>query len=550
MNMPQLRHDILDSYHDVLSGRLDRFPDYSWTGSDGRHNAIRCTRYLFEILLKWTPEQIKEQVTSKTFADHRLLGMLTRVYGTSPYAALNDAYPGVFKPWELRNSPLFYWTPETAINATRWLIEEKLEWDEDTMKQKITFQTFEAHRMSGMIALIYSGSAKSAVLAAYPHLQGNELVAMKRNFKQDAETNRQLVRDILEHELCWTPEDIRAQFSFQTFRDLKLDAFLNQAYGGSPFLALDAAYPGVYHPWELSKLPRNLRDYDTALAAVRWLLQDRLAWDAETIKANLSYETFTEHGLNGILGKHFGHSPFQALDAVFPGQFHPWELTVVPQRFWTDETVKQAMHWLIDEQLEIPRRLAPYVVKTETLKTYGIAGLIGNQATLQQALDLACSEEDPYTPLDVYRLVVDGDLPAYPPKFVEEHAQLLSTDGLRYVVEERLGWTPDEVRKGFNSKFLETYKLSRLPKFLGCTQFDLLDAAYPDIYKQWEMKSTPNKYWTQDVAITAVRWTLEEKCKLPKEEWTTRVTTEWLVSQKLDRILRYISMRELKQALK
>ena len=68
--------------------------------------------------------------------------MFSRVFNDSPFQALNAVYPNQFKEWELKFVPNKFWNKDTGIRATKWLIEEKLKWNEDDIKEKICIKVF------------------------------------------------------------------------------------------------------------------------------------------------------------------------------------------------------------------------------------------------------------------------------------------------------------------------------------------------------------------------------------------------------------------------
>ena len=71
------------------------------------------------------------------------------------WQAINAAYPNQFKEWELKNTPGNFWNEETGIQATRWLIEEKLKWNNNDIKEKISQKVFIDNELSGMIQQVY-----------------------------------------------------------------------------------------------------------------------------------------------------------------------------------------------------------------------------------------------------------------------------------------------------------------------------------------------------------------------------------------------------------
>lgn len=95
--------------------------DY-WTKEEG----ILATKWLIETKLKWTEDDIKKSFNKQIFADNDLYGMIQRCFNSSPYEALNTAYPGEFYAWEIPSVPLSFWSEENCIQAFIWLIDEKL----------------------------------------------------------------------------------------------------------------------------------------------------------------------------------------------------------------------------------------------------------------------------------------------------------------------------------------------------------------------------------------------------------------------------------------
>ena len=55
---------------------------------------------------------------------------------------MENAYPGKYKPWQLHYTTKMYWNLETAKEATKWLIEEKLMWDNEDVKKYLSLEIF------------------------------------------------------------------------------------------------------------------------------------------------------------------------------------------------------------------------------------------------------------------------------------------------------------------------------------------------------------------------------------------------------------------------
>ena len=68
--------------------------------------------------------------------------MISHIYKTNVWQAINTAYPNRFKEWELTRTSKHFWNQETAIQAIKWLIEEKLKWTKNDVKEKISYKVF------------------------------------------------------------------------------------------------------------------------------------------------------------------------------------------------------------------------------------------------------------------------------------------------------------------------------------------------------------------------------------------------------------------------
>ena len=106
-------------------------------------------------------------LTSNTFKDNRLGGLLYCVFFNSPYDALNYMYPGKFKIWEKCNIPKRYWENEDHVKeALQWLFEEKLNIFEDDTT--ITTKDFKKYHLSGLLVNRFKGSIYKAIDYMYP----------------------------------------------------------------------------------------------------------------------------------------------------------------------------------------------------------------------------------------------------------------------------------------------------------------------------------------------------------------------------------------------
>lgn len=140
--------NIEDIYQQILDGKRNNFPYYVWSEGDKEYWARRVTKYLIETVLMWDADEIKKGWDMNLIKKYKLGGMIALVYKSSPYAMLNDLYPGRFKKWELKYTPSNFWTEKTALEALRWTIEEKEKLTNEELLRVYDMEWMKQHRIS------------------------------------------------------------------------------------------------------------------------------------------------------------------------------------------------------------------------------------------------------------------------------------------------------------------------------------------------------------------------------------------------------------------
>ena len=129
--------------------------------------AKKATIWLFEEKLKWGDEQIKANLSLKLFIDNDLGYMINHLFNNSPFKAIDNAYPGKFHPWEFNWTPRNFWNLETAKEATIWLFEKKLKWDDEMIKTNISTRVFKENKLGGMLRIVFNNNCFKAINNAY-----------------------------------------------------------------------------------------------------------------------------------------------------------------------------------------------------------------------------------------------------------------------------------------------------------------------------------------------------------------------------------------------
>ena len=318
-----LQMDPVEVYKLVLSGTIARFPRRFFK-EDVFVNYKVCaiiTRYLIEEILKWDDEDIKNKLLKKTFYKNGLRGMIDIAFNSSPYKAIENCYPGRFKPWQLKSVPQRCWDKESAKEATKWLIEEILKWNDEDIKIKLCSKIFHKNGLGGMLQLLFNNSPYDAIENCYPgRFKPWEFKCIPNGY-WNKETAAKATRWLIEEKLKWTDEDIKNNLSCKTFHENGLFGMLVVVFNYIPYEVIENCYPGRLKPWEFKSVPNGYWNKETAAKATRWLIEEKLKWNDEDIIKKLSRDVFYENGLIGMLNIIFNGNSYEAISNAYPGKY-------------------------------------------------------------------------------------------------------------------------------------------------------------------------------------------------------------------------------------
>jgi len=86
-------YEDIEVYNMVRFGIIGRFPNNFWGGLDTYKTAKDLTRYMFENILEWSIEDIKNKATAYIFYENKLGNMLKTLFDNNLLDALLNAYP-------------------------------------------------------------------------------------------------------------------------------------------------------------------------------------------------------------------------------------------------------------------------------------------------------------------------------------------------------------------------------------------------------------------------------------------------------------------------
>ena len=312
--------DIIKMYKEILEGTRRGFINGVWQRPDAIPNAIKVTKYLIEEELKLSDKELKGRLSKNLFRENHLYGMLYNCFNDSPYQAINTAYPNKFKEWEFKKTTK-NWTKEMGIEATRWLIEEKLKLSEEELKEKLSVKLFKSNELGGMFYNCFNDSPYQAINLVYPNkFKEWEFNSVPKNF-WTKEKGAEATRWLIEEKLKLSDEELKEKLSYELFKHNGLGSMLRNCFNASPYQAINTAYPNKFKEWEFSVTPSNFWTKEKGIEATRWLVEEKLKLSYEGLEENLSFVLFDENGLRGMLQYCFDGSYKKALQETYPDKF-------------------------------------------------------------------------------------------------------------------------------------------------------------------------------------------------------------------------------------
>lgn len=312
---------IIEIYKEILRGDRKQFPKGTWQRPDSLINSKKCMKYLIEEKLKLSDDEIKENISTAFFKDNKLSTMLCSCFESSATKAIDFVYPKRFKEWEFKNTPMSYWNKEKAIEATRWLIEEKLKLTEEELKEQLSVKLFKDNKLLSILTLFFNGSPYNAISSVYPRkYKPWEFNNCPKSY-WTTEHGIESIKWLLEDKLKFNDEQIKNQFNVDLLKKYNLLGMLDSCFNNSPWKAINSTYPGRFKPWELNQVPRSYWNKENSINAVKWLVEEKLKLTDDELKEKLSAKMFNDNGLSRMLAVCFSSSPYDAINCTYPSKF-------------------------------------------------------------------------------------------------------------------------------------------------------------------------------------------------------------------------------------
>lgn len=268
-----------------------------------------------------------------------------------------EIYKLVLQGRVIKTFPNDFWKQSNSLEIsktlTKYLIEDILQLSNEDIKTKFNRKLLRDNKLGGMLLICFNSNHFKALDNAYPNLFKEwEFGSVSHGFWEDNNNCINAIKWLIEDELKWSDEEVKLNLSKKTFKENNLGNLFKNYFNGSPFQAIELAYPGKFQPWELNTSPQGYwNDINNGIKATKWLIEDKLKLTDKQLKEQLSIKLFENNGLRGMLAQCFNCSPYDAINSLYQNKFQPWEFKCVSQSYWkNDDNKRKAIKWLIEDK--------------------------------------------------------------------------------------------------------------------------------------------------------------------------------------------------------
>jgi hypothetical protein len=161
---------VIRIYQDILQGNRTRFPNHFFVGEQGKKYLVLMTRYLIQIYLGISINEIPRKVKAEIIWNYRLRPP-AKQYGWNFIDVMQQAYPGKFKPTDFTQVSYGYWQGDKgktrAIETIKTIIEEEHKIPLHEIPKMINHHFFEKSGLGGIFNL-FNASPYEVINAVYP----------------------------------------------------------------------------------------------------------------------------------------------------------------------------------------------------------------------------------------------------------------------------------------------------------------------------------------------------------------------------------------------
>ena len=106
---------------------------------------------------------------------------------------------------------------------------------------------------------------------------------------------------------------------------------------------------------------------------IYYFVEELLKCEKDEIPQKATYSAFRKYKLCGMLQHVFNHSPYEAINFAYPGEFKRWQFGNFSRHNWNRTLAAEAMQELIEKKLKISYDKALKELDEETIYEHGLS---------------------------------------------------------------------------------------------------------------------------------------------------------------------------------
>ncbi|MGQ7871497.1 DUF4046 domain-containing protein [Bacillus sp. 1A] len=339
---------------------------------------------------------------------------------------------------------------------------------------------------------------------------------------QDNNLAKRVIKYLIENVLKWDEKKIISDWKEKLIIKYKLGGLLSVKYNGSPYAMINDVYPDYFKEWVFKMTPKNYWTKETALEALKWTIEEKEKLTDNELLEVYSCHWLSNHKLNSPCRIFWKGIPYIMINELYPNRFKEWEFKKTRSNSWTRKKALKALKWVIEEKEQMDNQQIRIKISVLWLAQKGLR-----------------------TPLERYW----NDSPfnfineLYPGRFKEWEFQMTpknywtkerALEALKWTIEEKEKLTKEQLIQVYNRQWIINQGLrTPLERYWNNSPYAMLNDTYPRKFKEWELNRVPCGFWTKERALEALKWTIEEKEKLTKEQLIQVYNRQWIINQGL-----------------
>lgn len=257
-------------------------------------------------------------------------------------------------------------------------------------------------------------------------------------------------------------------------------------------------------------------DRQNARRVTKYLIEKVLMWDITEVKKSLSCEIFYKYRLRGMLLVVYRLSPFFAINDAYPGVLSEWDMPKLPNNFWTKERALERLEHYI-KQTELPLDQFLHIYDLQWIQKNGLHTVL-----------IRYWDNSPFKMIKaLYPEIKEYDMKLVPKGHWDDPQTALHY--LKELLEEKYCYSTEEIYEFVSYKWVKQNGLQRpLNLHWNNSIINMINVLYPNRFINWYFKTKPRGYWTKEMSIHALKYTIEEIEKIKLDELNKVCTIKWL----------------------